>query len=177
MSVDRSNASRDVGRRNTIWQVAGSETPAGDSGPRVAIQQVPSTSYGSAATLAGAFGGTILEPSWWPADTGEITYSLDGHANRTHYSIGSIRADGVPICVVGFYEAVWAGRSPRDWLRGEWSEPRELEHVRGLVGRVGIPPRLQVVIYDHQLAVQLIGYENEDEIMRTVKSLRPIAPD
>jgi hypothetical protein len=46
-----------------------------------------------------------------------------------------------------------------------------------LVGRVGIPPRLQVVIYDQQLAIQLIGYEIEDEIMRTVKSLRPVAPD
>ena len=133
--------------------------------------------YGSASTLAGAFGSTILEPSWWPVDTGEIIYSLDGFSNRTHYSIGSIRAEGVPIRVVGFYEAAWAGRSPRDWLRGDWSEPRELEHVRGLAGRVGMPPRLQVVIYDQQLAIQLIGYESEDEIMRTVKSLRPIAPD
>jgi hypothetical protein len=62
-------------------------------------------------------------------------------------------------------------------LHGEWSEPRELEHVRGLVGRVGIPPRLQVVIYDQQLAIPFIGCETEDEIMRTVTSLRPIAPD
>jgi hypothetical protein len=157
--------------------VASSSTPADDSGARVTIRQTPSTTYGSASALAHAFGSTILEPSWWPADTGEISYSLDGFADRTHYSIGSIRPEGVPICIVGFYEAAWAGRSPRDWLHGEWSEPSELKHLRGLVGRVGIPPRLQVVIYDHQLAIQLIGYDTDDEIMRTVSSLRPIAPD
>lgn len=158
--------------------MAGSETPSDDSGPRVTIQETPSTTYDSASALAQAFGSTVLEPSWWPADTGDISYSLlDGFSNRPHYSIGSIRAEGVPISVIGFREAAWGGRSPRDWLQGEWSEPRELEHVRGLVGRVGIPPRLQVVVYDQQPAIQLIGYETGDEIMRTVRSLRPIAPD
>ncbi len=121
-----------------------------------------------------AFGLIGSEPA---ADTGEISYSLNGFSSRPHSSIGSIRASGVPLCVIGFYEAAWAGRSPRDWLHGQWSEPRELEHVRGLVGRVGIPPVLQVVIYDQQLAIQLIGHETEDEIMSTVSSLRPIAPD
>jgi hypothetical protein len=157
--------------------MAGSDSPADDSGPRITIQETPSRTFGSASALAQEFGSTILEPSWWPAGTGAISYSLDGFSNRTHYSIGSIRAEGMPIRVIGFYEAAWAGRSPRDWLNGEWSEPRELEHVRGLVGRVGTPPRLQVVIYDQQLAIQLIGYATEDEIMHTVSSLRLIAPD
>jgi hypothetical protein len=156
--------------------MAGSDNPADGSGPRITIHETASTIYGSASALAQAFGGAILEPSWWPAGTGEISYSLNGFSNRTHYSIGSIRADEVPICIIGFYEAAWAGRSPKDWLHGEWSEPRELQHVRGSVGRVGIPPRLQVVIYDQRLAIQLIGYETEDEVMHTVNSLRPIAP-
>jgi hypothetical protein len=78
----------------------------------------------------------------------------------------------VPICVVGHVEAVLAGRSPKDWLHGEWSEPPELAHVRGLIGRVGIPRRFQAVIYDQELQIQLIGYETVDEILNTVSSLR-----
>jgi hypothetical protein len=34
-----------------------------------------------------------------------------------------------------------------------------------------------VVIYDQRLAIQLIGYHTEDEIMSAVKSLRHIEPD
>jgi len=48
--------------------------------------------------------------------------------------------------------------------------------LRGLVGWVGIPPRLQTVIYDQQLAIQLIGYRTEDEMMNAVRSLHPIDP-
>lgn len=158
--------------------MTGSGTPADDSGPRVTIQETPSATYGSAEALAQAFGSSVLEPSWWPAGVGEISYTLlDGFSKRPHYSVGSIRAEGVPVSVTGFKEAAWAGRSPRDWLVGEWSSPRELEQVRGLVGHVGIPPRLHVVIYEQQLAIQLIGYQTEDEIMRTVESLRPISPN
>jgi hypothetical protein len=156
--------------------VAGSEVPAGDSGPRVTLQETPSTTYGSGSELAQAFGGRILEPSWWPADTGEISYSLEGFSDRPHYRIGSIRAEQAPVLVIGFLETAWAGRSPRDWLQGDWSEPPELAHVRGLIGRVGIPPHLQVVIYDQQLAIQLIGYHTEDEILSAVRSLRRIDP-
>jgi hypothetical protein len=113
----------------------------------------------------------------WPADTEEISYSLDGFPDHTHYCIGSTRAEEDPIRLIGFFEAAWAGRSPRDWLDGDWSEPRELVHLRGLIGRVGIPPRLQVVIYDQELAIQLIGYHTEDEIMSAARSLRQIDPD
>ena len=141
------------------------------------MEETPSERYGSGSALAAAFGGAILEPSWWPADTEEMSYSLDGRPGHAHYFIGSIRAGGEPMCVVGFFEATWAGRSPRDWLHGEWAESRELAHVRGLIGWVGIPPRLHVVIYDQRLAIQLIGYHSEDEIMSAVKSLRQIEPD
>ena len=47
---------------------------------------------------------------------------------------------------------------------GEWSEPRQLAHVRGLIGRVGVPPELQAVIYDQGLEIHVIGYDTEDEI-------------
>jgi hypothetical protein len=118
----------------------------------------------------------ILEPSWWPADAQEISYSLDGVPDRPHYRVGSVRAEGQPICAIGYLEAAWAGRSPRDWLDGDWSEPADLADLRGLVGRVGTPPRLQVVIYDQQLAIQLIGYSTEDEIKSAVQSLRRVEP-
>jgi hypothetical protein len=84
-----------------------------------------------------------------------------------------MRSEGVPICVIGWLE-VPGSRSPRDWLAGEWTEPKELEHKRGLLGRVGVPPKLQAVIYDEQLEIQLIGYATEQEIVRTVQSLRRV---
>jgi hypothetical protein len=46
----------------------------------------------------------------------------------------------------------------------------------GLIGWVGVPPRVQVVVYDHELAIQLTGYHTEDEMMRAVRSLRQIEP-
>jgi hypothetical protein len=49
--------------------------------------------------------------------------------------------------------------------------------VRGLIGRVGIPPRLQAVTYEQKLETHLIGYDTEDEIMSAVRSLRRISPD
>ena len=106
------------------------------------MEETPSERYGSGSALAAAFGGTILEPSWWPADTEEISYGLDGRPGHAHYFIGSIRAGAEPTCIVGFLEAAWVGRSPRDWLNGEWTASRELADVRGLIGWVGIPPRL-----------------------------------
>lgn len=144
----------------------------GEGGPRVTISEADMETFNSARALAEAFGAPILEPTWWPADTEEISYRLVRSPGSVHYQIGSIRSGGVPICVIGHFEAALAGRSPRDWLHGEWSEPAELAHVRGLIGRVGIPRRLQAVIYDQGLQIQLIGYDSEDEIMATVNSLR-----
>jgi hypothetical protein len=149
---------------------------AEDAGLEVLMEQNRPTDYSSAPALARAFDGAILEPSWWPADVRDISYSLYAAAHRTHYRIGSRRADGAPIYIIGFREAAWAGRSPREWLKGEWSEPSNLAQVRGLVGRVGTPPNLHVVIYHRDLAVQLIGYRTEDEITSAVKSLAEVAP-
>jgi hypothetical protein len=76
-----------------MWRVAGPDVP-GDPAPRVTVEETPSESYGSGSALAAAFGGTILEPSWWPADTEEISYSLDGRPGDAHFFIGSTRAGG-----------------------------------------------------------------------------------
>jgi hypothetical protein len=157
--------------------MAESTVSGSDPGPRVTIKQVASETYHSGSALARAFGGPILEPTWWPPDTEEISYSLAGEPDHAHYDVGSVRAGGVPICVIGFWESAWNGRSPRDWLDGEWSEPSELAHLRGLIGKVGVPPSLQVVLYDQQLAIQLIGYGTEAEIMSAVMSLRTVEPE
>lgn len=82
----------------------------------------------------------------------------------------------MPICVIGRVEASEARRSPRDWLPGEWHEPVELAHVRGLIGRVGIPPRLQAFAYDEELTIVLVDYDTENEIMSRV-SFRRVRPD
>ena len=148
----------------TARLVAGADATSGDDGPRVTSSDVVSESYRSAPELAQAFGSLVCEPTWWPADTEEISYRLVRSAVGVHYQIGSIRSEGAPICVVGHFEAALAGRSPRDWLSGEWSEPPELAHARGLIGRVGVPRRLRAVIYDEKLQIQLIGYDTEDEI-------------
>ena len=155
---------------------AGERAAGGQDGAR-ATSHVISTGYGSAQDLAQAFGAPILEPTWWPADTEEISYDLvRSGAGGGRYQIGSVRGEGVPICVVGHLEAALAGRSPRDWLHGEWSEPSELKNVRGLIGQVGIPRQLQAVIYDQKLQIQLIGYESHDEIINAVSSLRQTSP-
>ena len=88
----------------------------------------------------------------------------------------SSRRDRVPVGVIGHFEAPGA-RSPSEWLDGEWSEPRELAHVRGLIGQVGIPPRLQAVIYDQGFEIHLVGYDTEDEILSAVESLCRASPD
>jgi Clp amino terminal domain, pathogenicity island component len=153
-------------------RVPGGSAVTGEDGPRVTISEAGSETYGSAPELAQAFGAPVIEPTWWPADTEEISYCLVRSAGGVHYEIGSTRSEGVPISVIGHFEATLAGRSPRDWLHGEWSEPPELAHLRGLIGRVGIPRRLQAVIYDQKLQIQLIGYASQDEIISAVRSLR-----
>jgi hypothetical protein len=109
---------------------------------------------------------------WWPEDVEEIDYWLDRFPHRMHYRIGSARHDGVPIYVVGGVEVLGAGRAT-----GEWWEPRELAHLRGLIGSVGVPPRLQAIVYDEKLAIHLIGYDTEQEIMSAVSSLQRVTPE
>ena len=85
--------------------------------------------------------------------------------------------DAVRVTIEEAASETYRGRSPREWLDGEWSEPRELARLRGLIGRVGFPPTLQAVIYDQGLEIHLIGYDTEDEIMSAITSLRRASPD
>lgn len=156
--------------------MSGSGIPADGAGPRIEVRATPTTTYPTALALATGFGHTILEPSWWPGDTGECSYDLDGEPARLHYRIGSFSNEERPVFVIGNLEALWAGGSPRDWLAGDWTEPPELTHLRGLIGRVGVPPAFQAVVYDRDLAVQLFGYETAEEIIQAVASLRPVDP-
>jgi len=145
---------------------------AGKANPSIAVIEAASETVGSVSELAGAFGATVLEPAWWPADVDQISYSLDRFPDRALYRIGSTRDDGVPICVIGHREIPGAGRPV-----GEWRAPRELATVHGLIGLVGVPPRLQAVVHQERLAIHLIGYETEDEIISTANSLRRVNPD
>jgi hypothetical protein len=146
-----------------------------ETGPRVTVHHADSGAFASASQLARAFGSSVLEPTWWPADAAEVSYVLVTSPGSVHYQIGSTRSGGIPISVIGHHEADLGGRTPRDWLYGEWSEPPELAHVRGLIGNVGIPRRLQAAIYDRQLQVQFIGYGTEAEILTAADSLRSVA--
>jgi Clp amino terminal domain, pathogenicity island component len=153
------------------------DDPAADNDSRVTSEVAASETYASGLALARAFGSTVLEPSWWPEDVEELRCCLarfsSGHAR---YEILSTRRDGTPVGVIGHHVEGSGGRSPREWLDGEWSEPRGLKELRGLIGRVGIPARLQGVIYDQELEMHLIGYDTEDEIVSTVNSLRRVSP-
>jgi hypothetical protein len=75
-----------------MWRMAVPDDP----GPRVTVEETASESYGSGSALAAAFGATILEPSWWPADTEEISYNLNGGPGNAHYFIGSTAPEGSP---------------------------------------------------------------------------------
>jgi hypothetical protein len=126
--------------------------------------------HDSAASLATAFGSAVLEPSWWPPDTGAIEYHLDRFPSHALYRISSTRHGDTPICVIGQAEVAGAGRAS-----GTWFAPHELKDLRGLIGNVGSPSRLQAVVHDEGLAVHLIGYDTEAEIVTTAKSLRRVA--
>jgi Clp amino terminal domain, pathogenicity island component len=157
-------------------QIPADDPAADDHGPRAASEVAASGTYASGLALARAFGSTVLEPSWWPEDVEEIRCSLARFSTApARYEILSTRRDGTPVGVIGHVDRS-GGRSPREWLDEEWSEPPELEQLRGLIGRVGVPARLQGVIYDQELQLHLIGYDTEDEILSTVKSLRRVNP-
>ncbi len=129
----------------------------------------------------------MLEPSWWPADVEEISHCVARFSSgRAHYEIESTRRDGVPVGVIGHFEAP-GGRSPKEWLDGEWTEPRELAHMRGLIGRAGTPPVLQAVIYHQQLEIHFDrlrhrgrdherGYEPPPSQCQLVLHVHPLCP-
>jgi hypothetical protein len=150
--------------------------PASGSEISVEIVEAVSETFESASELARAFAAPVCEPTWWPTDVGKISYVVDrfpgaDRAGRDQYRIGSMRHDGVPIFVIGHREVPGAGRAD-----GEWYAPRELATVRGLIGRVGIPRRLQAVVHQEGLAVHLVGYGTEAEILSAARSLRHIDP-
>ncbi len=142
------------------------------NGVRMEIVESARESCSSGPGLAKAFGRVLFTPAWWPADAQEIEYRLDRFPHRTHYWIGSTRDDGVPIGVVGNVEVPGVLRAT-----GRWWEPRELAHLRGLIGRVGVPSHLQAVVHDDELAIHLIGYETEAEIIKAVNSFQRISPE
>ena len=61
----------DIGYR--LWRVAEPDIPAGGGGARVTIEEAALEAYPSGSALAQAFGSAILEPSWFPADAGEVS--------------------------------------------------------------------------------------------------------
>lgn len=151
-------------RGSTVCRMA--DAPGG-AGPSVSIIEATAETYDSALALAKAFGAPVFEPAWWPVDVCEISYVLERLSSRDLYRVGSTRHDGVPICVIGQRAVPGAGRAV-----GEWYEPPELATMRGLIGRVGIPTRLQAVLHREDLALHLIGYDTEEEITRAAMSLR-----
>jgi len=142
------------------------------NGARIQVVESERESCSFEPALAKAFGRVLFTPAWWPADAQQLEYRVDRFPHRTHYWVGAIRNDGVPVGVVGHVEMPGARRAT-----GEWWEPSELAHVRGLVGWVGVPPRLQAVVHDEELAIHLIGYEAEEEVVKAANSLRRIEPE
>jgi hypothetical protein len=149
-------------------------SPAGR--PTVTHRAAVEQNYGSAAALATGFGAAVLEPTWWPADAGPVSYILTRFPDKTHYRVHSMRRDGVPVGLVGHRAPADPSRTPADWLDGDWSQPDELAHLRGLIGSVGIPTHLQGVLYAEQLELHLIGYDTKDEILKTATSLSLASP-
>ena len=146
-------------------------TPGGN-GPQHRIAEAVYETHESAAALAQAFGSPVLEPLWWPKDAGKISYTLDRFPHHANYRISALREGGVPIAVIGLTERENSKRSPREWMPGEWHQPSELSHLRGLIGSVGIPPRLQAFVWDENTRITLIGFASEAEIIHAISSFR-----
>ena len=104
-----------------------------DGGPGITVKtcRLRSTRFRSALALAESFGTAVFEPTWWPEDTGKVSYRLDGAT----YWIGSTRREGTPIGVIGKAE------KPELHLPGgNWSPIPELEAMRGLANRATTTP-------------------------------------
>jgi len=57
------------------------------------------------------------KPTWWPADTEEISYRLVRSLGGIHYQIGSTRSEGVPICVIGHLQIQLIGYDTEDEIK------------------------------------------------------------
>jgi hypothetical protein len=140
--------------------------------PRVTVTEPIVEDYDSPGALAQAFGSALVMPTWWPADAEEVDYHLDRFPNHLSYRIDSLRHRRAPLIIVGDPEIAGAGRAT-----GTWCAPPELASLRGLIGTTGIPPHLQAVVHDAGLAIHLLGYATQAEIIKATSSLRRFEPD
>ena len=97
--------------------------------PSVSSTEAVAEAYSSASTLARAFGGPVLEPAWWPADVGQISYVLARFPGRALYRIDQLATTRYQYASSAIGRSRGAGRAA-----GEWYEPRELAPLRGLIG-------------------------------------------
>jgi len=135
----------------------------------VSVVEIDSKDCGSAARLAVGFGAPIFEPTWWPGDTGAMSYVLDQSPSGVRYRIGSTRRDGTPIVLIG-------GAEQRGGLpEGNWSRPPELEAFHGLVRTVDA--HVHAVVNREQQTLHLIGYASEAEVARALKSLQRVSAE
>jgi hypothetical protein len=143
-----------------------------ERGPSISRKRVRTKRYRSAWRLAEALGSPVVKPAWWPEDAGKITYSLDQRPSLgAGYSMLATRRGCVPVGVVARPEHPAGGLAD-----GEWHAAPELEGLRGMIGKVGRPPRLQAVAHAEGMRIHLIGYQSETEIVRAATSLqRPTA--
>jgi len=135
---------------------------------RVSDETAVSKGFRSALALAESFGAPVFEPTWWPEDTREVSYRLDGAT----YWIGSTRRGGSPIGVIG--------KAEKPELRlpsGNWSPVPELEAMRGLASTSD--DHVRAVVHQEQQTIHVIGYASEAELVQAVKSFQrvPAASD
>ena len=150
------------GRRRYAPRMGAGEN---DGGPRITVKtvRVRSKRFRSVLALAESFGTAVFEPTWWPEDTGKVSYRLDG----TTYWIGSTRREGTPIGVVG--------KAEKPELRlpgGNWSPLPELEAMRGLVSTSD--DHVRAVVHLEQQTIHLLGYESEAEVVQAVESFQRV---
>ena len=141
----------------------------GDAGPGLTAEsiRVRSTRYRSALALAESFGAAVFEPTWWPRDTGKLSYELDAVQSGAMYRIGSTRSGGTPICVIGKAE------EPGLHLpAGNWSPIPEMEAMRGLISTSA--DHVRAIVHQEQQTIHLIGYASEAEVVQAVKSFQRV---
>jgi len=136
-----------------------------DGGPGITAKgcRLRSKRFRSALALAESFGTAVFEPTWWPEDTGRVSYRLDGAT----YWIGSTRREGTPIGVIG--------KAEKPELRlpvGNWSPLPELEAMRGLVSTSD--DHVRAVVHQERQMIHLLGYESEAEVVQAVKSFQRV---
>lgn len=136
-----------------------------DGSPEITVKEVRlrSKRFGLALALAESFGTAVFEPTWWPEDTGKVSYRLDGAT----YWIGSTRRGGTPIGVIG--------KAEKPELRlpdGNWSAMPELEAMRGLVSTSD--DHVRAVVQQEQQTIHLIGYASEAELVQAVMSFEQV---